>query len=220
MIRFVTTPNFLICLSLVVLGLGFAVPFLILGNPKEYVFVMVSGGAISGFLFTAAIKFHSEMRDRAFEFLVEQRRNDQLFKDASLHISIHFRLNPNLSINDVKQLWRSTENYETKLRNDILTVGNVFETIAISIRHKEVHEGLLQDFYAGILVSYYEKLKDSYLPVIRNYPHLDEPLLGNGERIEIFCDLDWLYRRWKPRYDGLKLRLHDEHNWRKMYGPF
>jgi hypothetical protein len=73
--------------------------------------------------------------------------------------------------------------------------------MAIAIKHKEVNEPLLRDFYIGIFTRYYQNIED-FLPVIRNEVS-EKPLGEKFVKSDIYVTLDYLYKRWHPIYERM-----------------
>lgn len=215
--RLVLSPTFLAILSFGFLTGGIVAPFLLTGNihrdvrlpgstnPKDLVVLTAAAAAIAGFLFTAAVKFFADARDRAFNFLLTGQ-NSKEFLAALAQIARFFRYNPALRDHDALRRLLQSENpedvacLEEHLVRHVRFAGNHFEEMALAIKAREANNELLEDYYAGILIRFY----DQALPVL-------ERLRANKHRIapEVFRNVDWLYSRWSGRYQQLTEDLED-----------
>lgn len=164
-----------------------------LSNPL----VISAVAIVIGVLFNGAVKLHSEMRDRAFDLLLINRK-DKIYREASSNLATFFRVNNCLSRDDIIQIYKSHDKYVVKIRQSIMVVGNFFEEMAIAIKYKEVNEQILEEFYHGIFLRFYGRISP-FLPILRN--EIDPKISPWGDiiRREVYCELDYLYERWKPR---------------------
>lgn len=169
---------------------------LTLNNP-----IIISAVAIViGVLFNGAVKLHSEMRDRAFTLILTNRQ-DKAYMDAIVFVNEFFRNNTNLSADAIAAMYKSKEENDKNLCKNIRLVGNFYEDMAISIKYKEVNEPIIEEYFIGIFIRFYEKIED-FLPEMRRVWPPD-----TASRIEVFCELDELYRKWKPKHLRLIKRL-------------
>ena len=131
---------------------------------------MAAAGAVAGFLFTAAVKFHADARDRAFALLVEFQKDKDLNK-AIRNVGIFFRLNQGLDVNTVIQLYKSHDRYAIKLRRDIDLIGNFYEDMAIAVKCKEINEEIIEEYFKGLLIRYCVHMRNNNIfLVLRNNP--------------------------------------------------
>ena len=187
-------------LAVVVLVVGVGAPLQFAAKPEEWAVALAAAGAVAGFLFTAAVKFHSDARDHAFKLLTAFLENNEL-NDAFRNVGIFFRLNQGLDVNTVIQLFNSHGKHEIKLRQDIYRVGNFFEDMATAIKYKETNESILEEYFNGMLARYYQYMRDNNIfRVLRNNPPIANSPFGGTWRPEVFYNLDKLYERWWPRY--------------------
>lgn len=206
--RLVLSPAFLAVLSFCFLAGGIIAPFLLTGNihhavrlpgstnPRDLVVLTAAAAAIAGFLFTAAVKFFADARDRAFNFLLTGQ-NSKEFLGALSHIARFFRCNPALRDHDALRRLLQSENPEDRaclehhLIRHVRIAGNHFEEMALAIKAREANNELLEDFYAGILVRFYEQA----------HPVFERSRSNEFRRApEVFRNVDWLYSRWSRRY--------------------
>ncbi len=198
--RYITTPNFLMILAAAALLAGVGAPLQFAAKPEEWVIAFAAGGAVAGFLFTAAVKFHADARDRAFALLLEFQK-DKHINNAMRNVGIFFKLNQGLDVNTVIQLYDSHGMHEIKLRKDIDIIGNFFEDMAIAVKCKEINEEILEEYFNGMFIRYYSHIKNNnILLVIRNDPPIVNSPYGDTRTPEVFYNLDKLYDRWWPRY--------------------
>lgn len=199
--RYITTPPFLMFLAGVVLVAGVGSPFAFASDePEKWVNAIAAAGAVAGFLFAAAAKFHADARDRAFALLVEFQKDKDL-NNAIRNVGTFFRLNQGLDVNTVIQLYNSHGRYEIKLRRDIDLVGNFFEDMAIAVRCKEINEEIIEEYFNGLLIRYCVHMRNNNIFfVLRNNPPIANAPFGDTRRPEVFYNLDELYDRWWPRY--------------------
>lgn len=182
--------------------------------------VMISAFvAIVGFLFNSSVKLHSELRDRTFDFLKMNRESGE-YLDACRFLGQYFNEHASITPEEAKLLIsKETEDQETEdkgqsakgpdyaeLRKHLYIIGNLFEEMALAIKYKEVTESILADFFMGIFIRFYENA-GPYIVVLRNPKTLPDSIYGERERPEVFCTLDDLYKRWKPRYEKHILKL-------------
>lgn len=215
-VRTITTPTSLIALALIFLVLGIYGAF---GwktgrpslNPDEpLLLILVAGATIAGILFTAAAKFHSDARDRAFA-LVSAFRNDTELDSAFNNIGLLFRLNKIFDIDDLTKLYNSQGKNEIQLWKDIYIIGNFFEDMAVSIIHMEVNEDILEDFFGGVLIRFYLNMSaNNFFTIMRNNPPIANSPFGNTRRPEIFININTLYYRWKKRYERSNHMFHED----------
>jgi len=200
-VRWVTTPGPLMLFSLIVVGLGFGLPFWFADPPKDYVLVMAAAAAVGGFLFTASANFHAHARDRAFVF-IEAYRKDKELHDAFRNVAPHF-INPEDPIDLAYLLKLNKSDIETdiKLVEDMELIGTFFEDMATEILYKEINGDILEAYFDGVLVRYYDLFKKN--DVLRfwiNDPPIEGSPYGNTTRPEILVNMKKLYGSWEPRY--------------------
>lgn len=161
--------------------------------------ILGAGFVVVGFLFTAGIKLHTEIRDHAFSLLRESRSNSELRQAMYVVGGIlreHREKNePGLSLENVKIIRSNNK----KLASQFKMVANFFEIIAIAIKHREVQESLLEDYYDQILINFYEGIKQEYLPFVRRL---------NKDSLTLYMNLEKLSKCWQSRNEKSKKQLY------------
>ena len=213
--RWITAPGTLIVVAVIVLVLGVYGTFwwktgrTNLKPDEPLLLVLIFSAAVAGFLFNSAAKFHSEMRDRAFN-LLQTNNITKPYLEAYANVFRTLRRNKDLSQEKIVKIYVSKDARDIQFRNDIKVVGNFFEEMAIAIKCKEANEELLEEFYIGLFIRFYESIQ-RFIPVIRNNPKIPNSPFEETSRIEVYSSLDWLYERWKPRYQALVEELREKH---------
>lgn len=114
--------------------------------------------AISGFLFNSAIKLHADIRKTTADFL-ETSHSSEDFKKAQAVCGRYLRDNGPTDPEAAENLLQGSREQragEVELLAAIVYVGNYFERLAIRVRHGEMTEDLLKDFYQHILIRYFD----------------------------------------------------------------
>jgi hypothetical protein len=196
LLRF-ASPVALLVASAVSLILLCAIIYFKLDHLKDYAVIVTALVLISGFLFNSAIKLYSETRDRTVDFITENRRNDH-FKICSrafgnLMTSFHDSFNDktDFSDKDINKVL-AWESQGISFKEAVLTLGNFYEDMAIAIKYGQAAEPMLEDYYLGMFVRFFNTAK-FFLPVIRN----SQPVL----RPDVYREMEDLYTKWKPKYD-------------------
>ena len=204
------TPGRLAFLAFISLVAGVLAPFVMTGlfglvepvepaegelkpQAKDWAILAAAGVGIAGFLFNSAVKFHSEMCDRAFQFLKTAQENRILLNSMN-STGRFFKINTNRKdiINEYKR--------NTKLRQSIRDFGNFCEEMAIAIKYREVNESILEEFYSSMFIRFYDNIRNDILPEIRRQGPQDNPWSPKEPtRPLTYENLDWLYKRWTPR---------------------
>lgn len=173
--------------------------YFILDDIKAVALIVGTGGAISGYIYTSAIKLHSEIRDKAFNLIAASREKD-LYRDAINGVAIHFHKNGALSKKDCPKYF-APNSRKSKFRKNLLTTCNFYEEMAIAIQYKEIYEPLICDYYGFTFCEFYENIANNFLAYRRgvstNSPYRDKSI-DRPERILVFQSMEWLYVRWKP----------------------
>ena len=230
MMRHITTPGFLMLLAVAVLAAGVGGPFLLTENPKAWMIVLAAAGAVAGFLFNSAIKFHSEMRDRAFDRMESATRDEQFLKEIGTvfgfirkydaesltNKQLEYIVAARISALDKEESQDAGEGEEeaegktpyndpilaAKTKKAFYLVANFFDEMAIGIYAREMNEVMLRDFYIGIFMRFYDQFQH-FIPVIHN--------IGKKYRFEehdnypivekvSYLRLPWLHKRWDSVY--------------------
>jgi len=131
---------------------------------------------------------YAEIRDHAFTLLRESRSNGEL-REAMYAVGVVLREHrekneQGLSLDNVKII----RNKNKKLGSQFKMIANFFETIAIAIKHHEVQESILENYYDQILINFYEGINRKYLPFVRN---------SSEGSSTLYVHLDDLYKSWK-----------------------
>lgn len=229
--RYITTPGFLIGLSVVLLVIGVGAPFVIAditstpavpGKPKDWILLTVVAGGVAGFLFNSAVKFHSELRDGAFKLLLSSAGASEFRKQVKIAMRFFRSAEARtLTSEQIQKILaarpvdagqsKESSTAQTPLNNPtrageikeaILTAANFFEEMAIAIYERETHEGILRHFYISILMQFYDGFKP-FIPVIRN--------IGEEYKFEGF---DYLVREKPSAYSKLNW-LHSR--WKSVW---
>lgn len=203
------SPGTFILLIIICFIILFSV-LLIPKNIKDYLVLISAIALVIGVLFTQAIKLYSEVRDRAFS-LLRQNRESPEYNVAAGRVARHFFKKGKFSREDVINLYKSDEEYDVEIRRAIVIVANFYEEMAIAIKYNEVNEALLKDFYIGTFVRLYDNIKE-FLIVVRNDPPIDNSPFKELRRPDVLCNLDLLYIRWKPKYEILMEHLRQGSN--------
>lgn len=168
--------------------------------------IVISAIAIViGVLFNAAVKLHSEMRDRAFNLILTNRLDEKYQKAATI-FGEFLHNNRNVTVDVIANMYKSNDAYDKKVCRSVRLLGNFYEEMAIAIDYKEVNEPMLADFYVGMFIRFYEEIR-IFLPVIRDEMPAQLSPRGTGARREVYCKLDDLYRKWKRKHRRLTRRL-------------
>lgn len=191
----------LLALTVFCIGIFFLVAVLVSGSDTKITAasaLIIAGAAI----FTAAIKFHSEERDRAFKFLTENAGNKDLL-DALGFIGKLRGKNGDFSSTKAKKIYKSSHSIDQITVKNVLSVYNFFEELSIGVKNNQINEAIVKDFYIGMLCRFYQTT-NTFLPIFRNIPRAmrDHPM-GNIIRPDMFVNVDWLYLRWIKNYDEL-----------------
>jgi hypothetical protein len=157
--------------------------------------LFVTGGVI----FSAAVKLHSEERDRAFKFLSENQNNPELLK-ALLAVSQFRTANEGIKPNKLRELYLDKSKEARKFMGKVSFICNFFEEMAIGVKYRQIHEGIVRDYYIGMLCRI-GVFMEPFLPLMRNIPQIDDHPFGSSQRPEIFENMEWLYRRWTVDYE-------------------
>lgn len=158
---------------------------------------LITGAAI----FTAATKFHSEERDRAFKFLNEYSNNKELL-DALGFVGKVINKNEKITHEIAKNIYLSSDFRDEAFKKKMFFVYNFFEEIAIGIRFKQINEDIIKEFYSGMLYRFYN-YTSVFLPIIRNSPtSIENHPFGKTLRPDMFVNVDWLYIQWKDFYES------------------
>lgn len=171
------------------------------GEIDKPLLIMGGGAAIASYFLNSGIKLHAEMRDNAFTLIKEIKKEE--LADAIREINKYFtqKCNENslkaeewfkngLSEQDVKEL-ETNENLSKKIN----LIANYFEEIAISIRHREAHESLLEISLVNIFIMFYKGIKNSYIPIKRNKA---SAITDEVVAQKIYSNMEYLYDRWHP----------------------
>ena len=193
----ITSPGTLIFASAVFvsIGVGIVIYSSRRSNLRASLIAISITIAAAGYLFNARIALHSQLRDRAFNFLLESRDSSDLSKSLK-KVSLYFRrYNPTRQ--EIARLYASNSEKEEdlELHDSITTVGNFFEEMAVAIYFKEINEYLIKEYYRGSFLKFFEDI-EPFLETIRGHTAEGKQILGNRNRDYVFEKLEWLYHRW------------------------
>lgn len=191
----VTTPVFLIALTLPVLLLMLAI--IVSADRLADVAIALSVlTAIAGFLFNSAIKLHADIRDRTFDFLLSSQ-SDKDLRSALENLGFFFRDHGVVSIDEaIKIVSNKGHDGHQKICNDISYVGNFFEKLHIAAKYGEIHHRILRDYYRGMLSRYVEGA-DPFIQVMRNSPPIANSPFKSLERPKILSGVYALHNAWQ-----------------------
>ncbi len=178
-------------------GVLFVVLFVAAGADTKLI-VVSAFFVTASVIFTAAVKLHSEERDRAFRFLTENHNNKALLEAMGVIGRVRAR-NPSVSRDQATKLYLSVDPDHRAFIAQLFSVCNFFEEMAIGVKNRQINENIVKDFYAGMLFrtgTFVEFL----LPIIRNDPRVPNHPFGEAKRPEVFENMEWLYRRWAADY--------------------
>jgi hypothetical protein len=182
---------FLVFLSLCTQGISSGVNWLIAVGSGSFV--------AAGVVLTAAVKLHSEERDRAYRFLMENQKSQELL--GALFFLARLRaLNGILNVRQAREIYASPAPDYREVVLKVATACNFFEEMAIGVRARQTNEYILNQFYAGMLYRL-GKFVEPLLPVIRNSPIVPGHPSGEVSKPEVYENMYWLYKRWGPAYE-------------------
>lgn len=151
--------------------------------------------------FAAAMRFHSEERDRAFKLLGENPKAQEIL-DTLNYVGRVITLNGRFNTKSATQVYISPDKGDREFVRKLFLASNFFEEIAIGVKYRQINEDISREFYAGMFCRCYVATSAFY-PVIRNYPErIEKHPFGQAVRPGIFTNVDWLYDRWRPYYDA------------------
>lgn len=158
---------------------------------------------LTGYLISTGTQISRDRVDRAKQF-VEARRNDESFREAADHTWRRIREvygeNPKQSIPVITSV-------SDDILRDVATVADIYEEMAILIKYNHVDEDLLYDYFGN--------------PVIRFFAFYSVEILQfrtisfeyDGLKVTTaaeYIELEWLYKRWLPRYNSWVKSLEKE----------
>ncbi len=193
------SPYHLYFLILVLIGFLLWLFLIKIRDPQPYLIIISAFVLVIGFLFTAVVTLHSKMIDQAFKMILTFR-NDKDYHDATHYLGYFFKANKNLTVDDIIEIF--TDDRYMKVRVSLYKVANFYEQMAIAVKYREINEPITEEFFIGIFIRFYETTKD-FFPVIRNQVDVDPRPFGAVTRSEVYCEIDNLYKKWKPRYEKL-----------------
>ncbi len=172
-------------------------------SPKDYLVLISAIALLIGVLVTQAIVLYSGVRDRAFALLTANR-DDKEWREASRDFGgFIIQCKGQLSADFCRTWWQPADEEHKKIGRAIRFIANFFEEMAIGIKFGEMDEALLQEFYIGMFVRFYDYCKPLW-PIMRNDPPSEDCPYSDKAMPEVYCNLDYLYGRWKPKYEKLK----------------
>ncbi len=169
------------------------------GDLKNPLIIIGGGTLIASYFLNSGIKLHTEMRDNALEMYREIKKPylEEAIKIVNKYLSeVRRKCTPaewnenGLTKKDIEAIGLNLE-----LKNNITIVANYFEEVALSIRHREAQETLLEVGLLYIFINFYKAVEKTYIPGIREEAKktIDEAIAR-----KIYSNMDYLYHRWKP----------------------
>lgn len=189
-------------------------------NPEKWLLIISVGIAISGFFFNSAVKLNSEIRERTYKQYIALGNNK--FPEKS---SYYWKFRRTVDVKSIScydiqfilaegdlisahyakllsKYFKSTLFYKVeeliKLKGSILYTANYFEELAIAVRHNDLSEATVKEYFKGMLQQFWLSF-EPFLFVIRNE---NEEFKFTGlnyninERSDSFENLEWLANRW------------------------
>lgn len=150
---------------------------------------------LTGYLISTGTQISRDRVDRAKQF-VEARRNDEAFKRAADHTwrrirEVHGEKTPS---NDTV-ITTVSEN----ILDDIAIVADIYEEMAILIKYKHVDEDLLYDYFGNPVIRFFA----FYSAEINQFRKIEFEFDGlKVTTAAEYIELEWLYKRWLPRYSS------------------
>jgi hypothetical protein len=159
---------------------------------KDWVLLPAAGAAIAGYLYTSAVNLHTQRKDEAFQFLTRVDHSESFLR-AIGNVNRFFESNEALSQEQIIEIVTpgGSEKFRT-IQDDIRRVANFYEEMAIAIKYGHVQEELLEEFYSGLLIKFYESFKN-FLPELRKLK----------KREDLYCNVVALHSHWLPKYEKL-----------------
>lgn len=189
-------PAALLAGSLIALIILTFIVYAEFSNLKDYAVLVTALAVISGFLFNSGIKLYSETKDRTVHFLLENRRSEDFRKCSrsfgKLMESFHDTVDDNRRKNpaEMKKIM-DWENNGITFKESIRVMGNFYEEMATAIKYKQVSEPMLEAFYMGMFVRFYDTAKHFIVFFRAGVPF---------ERPDVYREAEGLYNKWSPRY--------------------
>lgn len=214
-------PLSLLSVSAGILALAFV--FLLIFTVCGHVGAIVFASALTaaaGVIFTGAATLHSQARDRAFKLLESSVEDAELFaamkavrdffwrcRRDNLPIAVFARFIYDKDIEAVPEHCRAAvieiegNERSADILEAVFIVGNFFEQLAIAVKFKEVNEGILYEFYCGMLYRSYLYMRE-FMPILRNDDQLVSHSHGAAQLPELFTTVQWIFDRWAPCYEA------------------
>jgi hypothetical protein len=162
----------------------------------------------AGVMLTAAVKLHSEERDRAYRFLTENQKSQE-FLGAMFFIARFRALNGGITVEQAGELYTSGREDHGQALIKIAVACNFFEEMGIGVRSQQINEYIVREFYAGMLYRV-GNFMAPVLPIIRNDPIIPEHPFGDVKKPEVCENMFWLYERWAPAYGAKYLQQEEQ----------
>lgn len=175
--------------------------FCLEGSKDSVTSIIAVGSAAlvaAGVMLTAAVKLHSEERDRAYRLLTENQ-NSQEFLRAMLFIARFRALNGQVTSVQARDVYTSGREDHRQVIIQIATACNFFEEMGIGVRSQQINEYIVREFYIGMLYRVGNFIAP-ILPIIRNDPPLSGHPFGDVAKPEVYENMVWLYDRWGHIY--------------------
>ncbi len=224
LVFYLTTPAFLFGGAGVVsaLATAFAVVAVALNEARAAIAASVFA-AIRGFFFNSAVKLHSELRERSATML-QAFRNDPALLEAQRQVGDDLRTQNGPSqvnveaINEIFKYYSERREDTTGLRDGLLKLLNDFDSLSIEVRHGEILEPIIHDFYVGSLLRTWA-LGAPFVAVLRTVEGRDIPHFGVGKREDAFIGVSWLVERWRPTFEHRVARAQRARRRTRHRGP-